>query len=364
MAKVLITGAGGFLGKNLKTHIENCSDDELFLFYRDTPLDKLDEFLGKVDVVYHFAGVNRIPPGETEEKFDFNFTLTRYICEKLKLLGNKPIIKYSSSVSVNDLNSAYGKSKRVAEKILEEYGQAVIYRLPNVFGKWCKPSYNSVVATFCYNIINGQQIYIRDRDVVVKFMYVDDVVKSMTQTVDFGYITDFGTYDISLGDLADKISLYEDLRRGNIVPDLTNQLDRKLYATFMSYVDTKKLKYSLAEHTDPRGTLAEVIKSANVGQFFISRTNQGFVRGGHYHNTKIEKFIVVNGCARVELRNLSNGEVSEFSVVGNGFDVIDIPPGYSHSLENVGDGELVVLFWSSEIFDVNNQDTHRPKVAQ
>jgi UDP-2-acetamido-2,6-beta-L-arabino-hexul-4-ose reductase len=283
--------------------------------------------------------------------------------------GRKIPVVLSSSTQA-ELDNPYGASKRAAEKIVEQYaldhgGTALIYRLTNVFGKWCRPNYNSAVATFCHNIARGLPVTVSDRNNQLKLVHVDDVIANFREDLYAEHaagvvMREAGPeYSLTLGELVDQLESYRAMRESLRVPDLEPGFVQKLYSTYLSYLEEDQFAYNLTKHVDPRGSLAEFVKSPHFGQLFISRTKPGITRGDHYHHIKTEKFLVVDGQAIVRFRDIrGEGEVIEYRVDGEEFRVVDIPPGYTHSIENVGDGELITVFWASEIFDQDRPDTY------
>jgi UDP-2-acetamido-2,6-beta-L-arabino-hexul-4-ose reductase len=280
-----------------------------------------------------------------------------------------PAIIFTSSTQAA-MNNPYGKSKKAAEDLLCEYGKKTgasvyIYRLDKVFGKWCRPNYNSVVATFCHNIANNLDINISDRAREIELIYIDDVVdsilyiiKNCPEVVPGEYLSVSPSYKINLGDLANRIYQFHDMRQSLIIPDMADNFTKCLYATYLSYLDQKDFAYALELKTDERGTLAELIKSRHLGQIFVSKTHGKIVRGNHYHNTKAEKFCVVQGDACIRFRHILSNEIIMYRVSGDDMKIIDIPPGYTHSIENLSAGEMIVLFWADEIFDADKPDTY------
>jgi UDP-2-acetamido-2,6-beta-L-arabino-hexul-4-ose reductase len=361
---VLVTGACGFIGRNLIAHLQAREGCVVTLFDVDHSPDDLRAGLETADIVYHLAGVNR--PQITEEFETGNAGLTREICKILRGLGRAPVIVMSSSVQA-ELENPYGVSKRHAEEALREFSaqggaQVCIYRLKNVFGKWCRPNYNSVVATFCYNIANDLPIQISDPGRELELVYVDDVVKAFLADLPIhtganGHC-DIPSFKLTLSDLAGRIQSFHDMRTNLLTPDFAVRFNQQLYATYLSYVPDEALRQQLQIKSDQRGGLAEFIKSNHFGQIFISRTRPGITRGNHYHHTKTEKFFVVEGEGVVLMRQIESSELVEYRVRGEAFQVIDIPPGYTHSIQNVGTGDMVTLFWASEIFDPDRPDTY------
>lgn len=360
---VLVTGARGFIGRNLAAHLQERRGCVVTLFDIDNSMGDLRAGLETADIVYHLAGVNR--PQITEEFEIGNAGLTRDICEILRELGRTPMIVMSSSVQAA-LENPYGVSKRHAEDALREFAAETgakvrIYRLRNVFGKWCRPNYNSVVATFCYNVANDVPIQISEPGRELELVYVDDVVETfLTELPIHGGSNghrDIPFSSLTLGDLAGRIQSFYDMRANLLAPDFGVRLNQQLYATYLSYVPPEARRQHLEIKSDLRGCLAEFIKSKHFGQLFISRTRPGITRGNHYHHTKTEKFLVVEGEGIIRMRHIESPEVVDYRVRGEECQVIDIPPGYTHSIENVGGREMVTLFWSSEIFDPDRPDT-------
>lgn len=366
MMTVLVTGSAGFIGKHLVEGLRHRADTRIIEFDLKTPAETLDIGLGEADFIFHLAGVNR--PQDTTDYQRGNAGFTQEICSKLEGLGRKPTVVISSSIQA-ELDNAYGVSKRAAEAALAEWSakigaRVIIFRLKNVFGKWCRPNYNSVTATFCHNIAHDIPITISDPNRELELIYIDDVVSALVGCLDSPSAPGHEirevdkSYRILLGDLAARIRSFRESRRTLLLPSFEDEFTRRLYATYLSYLDGKEFAYRLEQKTDSRGSLAEFMKSTQFGQIFVSRTKPGITRGNHYHHTKTEKFLVVEGEAIVRFRLIIGGEVIEHSVNGAEFRVVDIPPGYSHSIENVGAGELVTLFWASEIFDPASPDVY------
>jgi UDP-2-acetamido-2,6-beta-L-arabino-hexul-4-ose reductase len=362
--KVLVTGSSGFVGRNLCVELARRSDVELLRFDVDTPARGLDQALEQAEIVFHLAGVNR--PDNVEEFHKGNAELTRKICAKVTALGTRAKLVLSSSIQA-ELDNPYGLSKRGAEESVRAYTEktnaaGVVYRLMNLFGKWCRPNYNSVTATFCHNIANGLGIAISDPANVVELTYIDDVVAAfMAELSDrqpgFHVAPTLPSHSITLGELAELITGFRDSRQTLRPPDFSRPFVRMLYATYLSYLPTDGFAYGLDVKTDPRGRLAEFLKQPCFGQIFVSRTRPGITRGNHFHHTKVEKFLVLEGQAIIRFRPVEGHEVTQYPVRGEDFKVLDIPPGYTHSIENVGSSELVTLFWSSQVFDEANPDT-------
>jgi UDP-2-acetamido-2,6-beta-L-arabino-hexul-4-ose reductase len=371
MKTVLVTGSEGFIGKNLVERLVRQSDLEVLCYDVGVNDGNLLEFLGVADVVYHLAGVNRPPDSSAHEKV--NAGLTSAIGEHLLTLERKPLVVLSSSTQAT-LDNPYGLSKLKAEEALaafaKESGAPVrIFRLPGVFGKWCRPNYNSVVATFCHNIANGLPITVSDPAKEIQLVYVDDVVSTFMQLL-AGEAQVPGCekrsvapeYCTTLASLVEKITMFKAIRETLQLPDEADRFTRCLHATFLSYLPRHGFAYSLAQKVDARGELAELLKSDHFGQIFVSRTRPGITRGNHFHHTKIEKFLVIEGDAIIRFRHIREKEVLEYRISGRDFKVVDIAPGFTHSIENIGQTDLMVLFWSNEVFDPLNPDSTMAEV--
>lgn len=367
MKKVLVTGANGFIGKNLCNQLRQDDNVEVLCFGREHSRDDLKLMLKQADFIFHIAGVNR--PKDDQEFELVNKDLTKEIVDILSQLNKKTPILLTSSTQAT-LDNAYGKSKKAAEDVLIKWAKTsnskvYIYRLPNVFGKWCKPDYNSVVATFCNNIALGKEIQINDSKAELNLVYIDDVVGDFILSMNGKTMPDKkGNYNIehifslTLQGLADKLYEFRNSRKTLQMPSLESDIDRYLYATYTSYFHKDKLSYNLEIKHDDRGWLAEFIKSSSFGQIFISRTKPGITRGNHWHNTKIEKFLVIEGEAEIKFRHLQTNEVASYKVSGEELRVLDIPAGHTHSIKNIGRNELITIFWADVIFDQANPDTY------
>ncbi len=367
MRSVLVTGAKGFIGRNLIAHLARMNDVQVFRYDLENDQVELRDWLNRADVVFHLAGINR--PQSTEEYETGNAGFTAQICKLLRELRRTPKIIMSSSIQA-ELDNPYGVSKRRAEEALKSFAQetgaaVAIYRLKNVFGKWCRPNYNSVTATFCHNIAHELPISISDPAREVELIYVDDVVARFLAELQnpagpqgcFAPDTIPGTR-ITLGDLAGRIQAYHDMKSNLMVPDFSERFNQCLYATYLSYVEPEAREYGLNIKSDARGNLAEFIKSRHFGQIFVSRTHPGITRGNHYHHTKTEKFLVIAGEGLVRMRHIEGGDVIEYRIRGEEYRVVAIPPGYTHSITNVGQGEMITLFWASEVFEPDRPDTY------
>jgi len=339
---------------------------ELYAYDLDNDPGELEEGLAAADVVFHLAGVNR--PQRVEEFAAGNAGFTAELCDRLRALGRAPKIVLSSSIQA-EFDNPYGSSKRAAEEALQSFcvetgASGTIHRLKNLFGKWCRPNYNSVTATFCHNIAHDLPIEISDPLHEIELTYIDDVTAAFTAELDAPaapgccFAAPLPARRIALGELASLIRGFHAHRDTLLLADYADPFTRALYATYLSYLDADNFAYGLDIKTDPRGSLAEFLKSPHCGQLFISRTAPGVTRGNHYHHTKTEKFLVVQGEAVIRFRRLDTAEVLEYPVRGEDYRVVDIPPGYTHSIENIGKGEMVTLFWSTQLFDPASPDTH------
>lgn len=365
MKTFLVTGAKGFIGKNLVVALKRRADVDVIEYDLNSPADLLEEGLAKADVIYHLAGVNR--PERIEEFTEGNYDLTRQVCDALRRLGRSPLFVLPSSTQAA-LDNPYGLSKRQAEEAVFAFGRETggvvfVFRLHGVCGKWCRPNYNSVVATFCHNIARNLPIAISDPTREIELVYIDDVVHAFIGVMDGRLPVSDGkyclvepTYRIALGALAETIQGFRASRVSLALPDIGDPFIRALYSTYLSYLPTDSFAYALTQRADPRGELAELLKSPRIGQIFVSRTRPGFTRGNHYHDTKVEKFVVMEGDAVIRFRHILGGDVIEYPVSGREFRVVDIPPGYTHSIENIGQNDLIVLFWAAEIFDPDIPD--------
>lgn len=366
MKTVLVTGSSGFIGKNLIELLKTKPDIKILIFHHHESIKKLKKYLSQSDFVFHLAGVNR--PQDNQDYQTGNVDFTKTLTDNLLTLPKKIPILMSSSIQA-EMDNPYGKSKKSAEKLLLQYSSkskapVFIFRLPNVFGKWSQPNYNTVVATFCYNLSHNIDINITDTNKIIKFVYIDDVLNEFIKILDTPtthknpYYNIDTTFDISLGNLASKIHQIKDIRTHSTIPDLSDLFTKYLYSTYLSFVDKNNLSYALDLKKDNRGELFELIKSHQFGQIFVSKTNKGITRGNHFHHTKIEKFCVISGKATVKLRHILNNEVISYNVSGKDIRIIDIPPGYTHSITNTSKQKLITLFWANEIFDPQKPDTY------
>lgn len=367
--RVLVTGSRGFIGKNFLIRLGELNSYEVVEFTRDDPVDSLPDLIKKVDAVIHLAGENR--PKDQRDFAKVNTDLTQSVCEAIRLAGKHVRLILASSTQA-ELDNPYGRSKReaerVAEKLVRDNGNPVtVYRLPGVFGKWCRPNYNSVVATFSHNIANDLPIRIDDPTTQIRLVYVDDVVTSFTEVLSdkstgFHRVTVEPEYSITLGELAEQIRSFGNFRSTLVSERVGNGLVRALYATYVSYLPTHKFLYDLPKHGDQRGVFVEMLKTPDCGQFSYFTAHPGVTRGGHYHHSKTEKFLVIKGQARFGFRHILTNEAYELFTSGCTPQVVETVPGWTHDITNVGDDEMVVMLWANEIFNPDRPDTITCKV--
>jgi UDP-2-acetamido-2,6-beta-L-arabino-hexul-4-ose reductase len=369
MKKVLVTGAKGFIGCNLVLALRRDPSLEIAAVDIDSPSSELRKGLDSCDIVFHLAGVNR--PLNDQEFETGNVGSLADVLSGLEKRQRKSHIVLSSSAQAL-LDNPYGRSKHKAEDLLIDYcrrtgSSASIFRLPGVFGKWCRPNYNSVVATFCHNIARDIPVQVSDPAREIELVHVDDVVRAFAglltadnDGVAFPEVAP--VFKVKLGDLAERLREFRKGRESLQVSDLSDPFLRRLYGTYVSYLPADGFAYGLELKSDARGALAEILKAGGHGQLFVSRTKPGIVRGNHYHDTKVEKFLVLEGEALIRFRNLATDEIAEYAVSGQDLRVVDIPPGWTHSIRNVGSKDMIVLFWASEVFDAGRPDTYPAEV--
>lgn len=369
--KILITGAKGFIGKNLCAFLKNEGYSELMLFDKDNTLSELKNYTAECDFVFHLAGINR--PADNSEFYSGNGTLTETLCGYLEQAGNKCPVVITSSVQA-ELGNDYGTSKRIAENhiknLSEKNGNPVyIYRLPNVFGKWCRPNYNSAVATFCHNAANGLPLKINDPAAPITLVYIDDLAEEFTDIIKGNKIIEKGplspsiTHKTTVGVLADTILSFAEERKDFFLPELkTGSLEKKLYSTYLSYLPENALSYPLVSHCDSRGSFTEFLKTPSYGQVSVNLSKPGIVKGNHWHNTKVEKFLVVYGSGIIRFRKIGETKVTEYRVSGEKLEVVDIPAGYTHNIENTGGTDMVTIMWANETFMKDKPDTFYEEV--
>ena len=363
--KILITGANGFIGKNIVKELENQGYKDLLLYSNKNTKDDLENFVTECEFVIHLAGVNR--PENSEDFMQGNFDLTSQLLNLLKKNNNKSPILFTSSIQA-EKDNLYGISKKASEELLLHYSKSAdvdifVYRLPNVFGKWSKPNYNTVVATYCHNIARDLKIEINNPETELNLVYIDDVIKEFIETIK-GYTTkETGfcnipiTYSISLQLLADKIKSFKETRDNLSIPNMQDSLEKKLYSTYLSFLPENKFSYDLKMNSDHRGSFTEFIRTPDRGQVSVNITKPGITKGQHWHHTKNEKFLVVSGHGLISFRNANFDNVINYEVKGEKLQVVDIPPGYTHSISNIGEKDLITLMWVNECFDKNHPDT-------
>lgn len=368
--KVLVTGANGFIGKNLGIHLQERANIEVLTFLRSDSIQELERKVEQADFIFHLAGVNR--PLEESEFAQGNTALTQQLCAAVKGSGRPIPILYSSSVQA-EKNNAYGVSKRQAEDSLCALSSATespiyIYRLPNVFGKWCRPNYNSVVATFCHNIVHDLPIEIHDPEAVIQMAYVDDVLKEFLYVMDNRPDSDERTvspiYSISIGELAAQLQMFKESRATMLVEPVGTGLTRALYSTYISYFRPEQFFYSLIKHEDARGRFVEMLKTKDSGQFSYFTAHPGVTRGDHYHHSKTEKFLVIKGEGRFNFRHIITGDTFSLTTSGQVPQVVETIPGWAHNITNIGNDEMVVMLWANEVFDRAHPDTVNHKVEK
>jgi UDP-2-acetamido-2,6-beta-L-arabino-hexul-4-ose reductase len=370
---VLITGAKGFIGRNLAAHLKLRDDVRLLAYDLDNTAAELRRWAGEADVIFHLAGVNR--PQNLAEFESGNAGSIEELCRILGQLGRAPQVILSSSIQA-ELDNPYGVSKRHAEMVLQQFAAQsgaviAIFRFKNVFGKWCRSNYNSVVATFCHNMARDLPIEVSDPSRELELVHVDDVIAALLAEMDrpgpyeHGIVAPdrISAYRLTLGDLAGRIQSFREMQQSLGTPDFSVRFNRQLYATYLSYVEPARAEYGLTAKCDDRGNLAEFIKSPWFGQIFVSRTRPGVTRGNHYHHAKTEKFLVLSGEGVIRFRQIEGTEIQAFRVRGEDYRVVDILPGYTHSITNVGATELITLFWADEVFDPDRPDTYFLPVA-
>jgi len=365
---VLVTGSNGFIGKNLIVRLNELSI-QVAAYTRKNSTQDLEGLIKDADCIVHLAGENR---PKDEKDFDIvNAGLTTSICDAVRSSGKKISIILASSTQA-DLDNAYGKSKldaEVAVKALEiDIGCPVhVYRLPGVFGKWCKPNYNSVVATFCHNISHDLPVQVNNPDFELSLVYIDDVVKEFVKVIqgEWGGEKELSVqpeYKIKLGDLADQIKRFKESRDSLITEKVGSGLVRNLYSTYLSYLSPEQFSYLIPSYGDERGMFAEMLKTKDSGQFSFFTAGPGVTRGGHYHHSKTEKFLVVQGRAKFGFRHVATDETHEIITTSKELKIVETVPGWSHDITNIGTEEIIVMLWANEIFDPDNPDTIVHKV--
>lgn len=381
--KILVTGAKGFVGKNLCAQLNNiktgkCKSynlpfdiEEVYEYDVDNSVADLEQWCSDCDFVFNLAGVNR--PQNTEEFMQGNFGFASTLLATLKKFGNACPVMNSSSIQA-ELDNPYGESKRAGEQLMFDYSaetgaKVLVYRFPNLFGKWCRPNYNSVVATFCNNIANGLPIQVNDPNVVLSLCYIDDVVDEMISALSGNEHSEGAfcfvpvVHEVKLGEIVELLEKFNSMPKTLGVPTLSNGFEKALYSTFLSYLPKEKFVYPVKMNIDPRGSYTELIRSEHNGQFSVNISKPGITKGQHWHHTKNEKFIVVHGHGLIQLRKLGTDEIVEFEVSGDKIEVVEMIPGYTHNIINLSDTEdLVTFMWANECFDPSHPDTYYEEV--
>ena len=368
--KILVTGAKGFIGKNLISELKNQKYDCIFQYDLDSSEAELDKFTRDADFIFHLAGVNR--PKDEKDFMEGNFGFTSLLLDKLKYYGNKSPIMISSSIQA-ELETSYGLSKKAGEDLIFSYGaennvKVLVYRFPNVYGKWCKPNYNSAVATFSYNIANDLPIQLNDPNFDMKLVYIDDLINELINALkssenrkgEFCYVEPI--YEIKLGSIVELLYKFKESRHNLLIDNMDDGFTKKLYSSYLSYLPKDKFSYALKTNVDSRGSFTEFIKTIDRGQVSVNISKPGVIKGNHWHHTKNEKFLVVSGIGVIRFRKIDDYEIFEYYVSGDKLQVVDIPPGYTHNIENIGKDDLITIIWANESFDSNRPDTNYMEV--
>lgn len=372
MKTILVTGSNGFVGRNLIAHLRANPSLRVLTFDIENSEQDLVGGLHEADIVFHLAGVNR-PQDEIEFQTG-NAELTAQVVRILEESGKHvPFVLTSSTQAM--LDNSYGRSKRQAEDIVFTYARQTgakvyVYRLPNLFGKWSRPNYNSVVSTFCYNVSHNLPIQIHNPDTLLSLVYIDDLIAEFLSVLagkahadENGFCFVPRVFKTTLQELADLVLSFRDSRQTKLLPALDDPFTRFLYTTYLSYLEPNDFAYTTDLKIDQRGWLFELIKAVPMGQIFVSQTKPGVTRGGHYHHSKVEKFIVLQGEAIIRFRKVDNTDIIEYPVTGSEIRIVDIPPGYTHDITNTGTTDVITLFWASEIFDPDLPDTYAQGVV-
>jgi UDP-2-acetamido-2,6-beta-L-arabino-hexul-4-ose reductase len=363
---ILVTGANGFLGKNLIAELKNKGFNNIFEFTRESDSSLLAKYTKECNFVFHLAGVNR--PKDDKEFMEGNFGFTTKLLELLKKHGNKSPVLVTSSIQA-EKDNPYGKSKKAGEDLvfahsIETGVKALVYRLPNLFGKWSKPNYNTVVATYCHNIARDLDIQVNNPDANLTLCYIDDVLDEFFKalegkpTFQDNYCVVPITHNIRLGELANLIRDFKESRSNIGIPNMENALTKKLYSTYLSFLPEDKFSYDLKMNCDHRGSFTEFIRTPERGQVSVNVSKPGITKGNHWHHTKNEKFLVVSGEGLIRFRKIDSDDIIEYRVSGDKLQVVDIPTGYTHSIVNVGESDLVTVMWVNECFDPEKPDTY------
>lgn len=364
--KILVTGAKGFVGRNLITELNNRGYRDIYEFNKDSEEADLEEYAKQCEFIYHLAGVNRTK--DEKEFMEVNVGFTSRLFEMLRKYNNKAPILITSSIQA-ERDNLYGNSKKACEELAFNYGKendikVFIYRLPNIFGKWSKPNYNTVVATYCNNIARNLDIQINNPESSLNLCYIDDVVDEFIRVLENKplmknkYCIVPISYHIKLGELASKIRSFAESRKNLTVSNMKDELTKKLYSTYLSFLPEDKFSYELKMNCDNRGSFTEFIRTFESGQVSINISKVGITKGNHWHHTKNEKFMVVSGDGLIRFRKIDSKDIIEYRVSGNKLEVVDIPPGYAHSITNIGKNDLVTVMWANECFNSEKPDTY------
>lgn len=361
--KILVTGVNGFIGKNLCFQLEEQGFADIIKIDRTHSIQELDTALESVDFIYHLAGVNRT---KNEDEFkQGNVDLTTHIVSRLQELNRQTPILLTSSIQAAQ-ESPYGVSKALAEEAVNQYAKqsqakVYIYRLPNVFGKWCRPNYNSVVATFCHNVVNDLPLTINDPSAKVNLVYIDTVcehfIHHLSNDEQSGEQSIKPIYPTTVGDIATALESFKASKISLVTENVGTGFLRALYSTYISYYSPEHFSYNVPAYTDPRGSFCEFLKTKEAGQFSFFTAHPGITRGGHYHHSKNEKFLVIKGQAKFKFEQIATGERYELNVTGGDYRVVETVPGWTHDVTNIGESELIVMLWANEIFDREKPDT-------
>lgn len=370
--KVLITGSEGFVAKNLRLRLSERKDVDVVCFNSTHTVDQLPAMLEGVDFVFHLAGVNRPQHPDQFESGNHQLTnaLCAALCARIEASGVKVPLLLTSSIQAAQDNP-YGASKRAAEAAVFAAGARCaspvhVFRLPNVFGKWCRPNYNSAIATFCHNIVHGLPVHIHDPAAPLTLVYIDDVVERFIEVMDGAQATPDGQqfaavtpyYTSTVGEVADLLARFKQGPASLQTERVGTGLVRALYATYVSYLPVEQFSYTVPRHADPRGVFVEMLKTADSGQFSYFTAHPGVTRGGHYHHTKTEKFLVIKGQARFKFRHMHTGQPHEIVTDGAKAEIVETVPGWTHDITNIGDDEMIVMLWANEVFDRARPDTY------
>jgi UDP-2-acetamido-2,6-beta-L-arabino-hexul-4-ose reductase len=365
--KILITGAKGFIGKNLVAELRNQGYSDLMEYDIDSDPGLLEGYVRDCAFVFHLAGVNR--PSNPDEFMAGNFGFTAHLLDLLKKYDSRAPVLAASSIQAA-WDNPYGQSKKAGEDLLFQYGSdndtaVFVYRLPNVFGKWCRPDYNSAIATFCHNIARNLPIRVNDPAAELNLVYIDDVIASFIGKLKTGHAKHPDKYEkvtpVHTVKLGEAVSLLHQFRESRInlqIPDMSNGFIKKLYSTYLSYLPENKFSYPLKMNVDSRGSFTEFLKSPDRGQVSVNISKPYTVKGNHWHHTKNEKFLVVSGKGVIRFRKTDSDEIIEYPVSDKKLEAVDIPAGYIHSIENLGDTDMVTIIWVNEIYDREKPDTY------